>query len=55
MPGKAENSTTKDPTMTVTVIFGSDSGATKAIAARIAAKASARLLDVQEARPERHC
>lgn len=36
--------------MAVTVIFGSDSGATKAIAAKIAAKAGARLLDVQEAR-----
>lgn len=31
--------------MAVTVIFGSDSGATKAVAARIAAKAGGRLLD----------
>ncbi|EME69840.1 flavodoxin FldA [Paramagnetospirillum caucaseum] len=36
--------------MNVTVIFGSDSGVTKAVAATIAKKTGARLLDVQEAR-----
>jgi flavodoxin I len=36
--------------MNVTVIFGSDSGATKAVASRIATRAGGRLLDVQEAR-----
>ncbi|OAN52720.1 flavodoxin [Paramagnetospirillum marisnigri] len=36
--------------MTVTVIFGSDSGATKAVAVKIAAKTGGRLLSVQKAR-----
>ncbi len=36
--------------MNVTVIFGSDAGVTKAVAARIAKRMGARLLDVQEAR-----
>ncbi|WP_096701917.1 flavodoxin FldA [Magnetospirillum sp. 15-1] len=36
--------------MNVTVIFGSDAGATKEVASRIAKRIGARLLDVQEAR-----
>lgn len=38
--------------MNVTVIFGSDSGATKDVAARIAKRIGGRLLDVQEARTD---
>lgn len=36
--------------MNVTVIFGSDSGVTKAVAAKIAKRMEGRLLDVSEAR-----
>ncbi|CUW40641.1 flavodoxin 2 [Magnetospirillum sp. XM-1] len=38
--------------MNVTVIFGSDSGATRDVAARIAKRIGGRLLDVQEARTD---